>query len=57
MSAALAPVTGPAAWRGSEIDLREEGVRVLSAAEIDEIDAALAHLRALGNLDFPDITL
>jgi len=55
-TAMLAPVDGPAAWQGSRIDLREEGVRVLSAAEIDEIDTALGHLRSRGEVDFPDIT-
>jgi hypothetical protein len=52
----LAPVEGPAVWQGSRIDLREEGARTLSAAEIDEIDAALGHLRAIGAIDFPGIT-
>jgi hypothetical protein len=52
----LAPIEGPAVWQGSHIDLREEGVRMLSAAEIDEIDAALSHLRLLGDIDFPGIT-
>jgi Taurine catabolism dioxygenase TauD, TfdA family len=52
----LAPIEGPAVWEGSRIDLREEGVRVLSAPEIDEIDAALRHLHSLGEVDFPEIT-
>jgi len=52
----LTPIEGPAAWQGSSIDLREEGVRVLSAAEVEEIDAALRHLHSLGEVDFPDIT-
>jgi len=51
----LTPIEGPAVWQGSRIDLREEGVRTLSAAENDEIDAALSHLRSLGDIDFPDI--
>jgi len=56
-AAVLTPVDGPAAWRGAEIDLRAgDGVRVLSAAEIDEIDAALCHLHSLGDVDLPDIT-
>jgi hypothetical protein len=53
---ALAPIEGRAVWHGSRIDLREEGVRTLSAAEIDEIDAALSCLRSLGDIDFPGIT-
>jgi hypothetical protein len=52
----LRPIDGPAAWRGCEIDLREEGVRVLSAEEVDEIDSALRYLRRLGEVDFPDIS-
>jgi len=49
------PIEGPAAWRGCEIDL-SAGLRVLTPAEIDEIDAALAQLLSLGDLDFPEIT-
>ena len=52
----LTPVEGPAVWEGSRIDLRKEGVRVLSSAEIDEIDAALRLLHSLGEIDFPEIT-
>jgi Taurine catabolism dioxygenase TauD, TfdA family len=52
---ALAPIEGPAVWQGSHVDLREEGVRTPSAAEIDEIDDALSHLRSLGDIDFPGI--
>jgi alpha-ketoglutarate-dependent taurine dioxygenase len=52
----LAPVEGPAVWHGSRIDLREQGARRLSAGEIDEIDAALCHLRSLGDIDIPGIT-
>jgi hypothetical protein len=52
----LAPIEGPAVWEGSRIDLRKEGVRVLSAVEIEEIDTALRHLHSLGELDFPEIT-
>ncbi|HVH81925.1 MAG TPA: TauD/TfdA family dioxygenase [Stellaceae bacterium] len=56
MSVTLAPAEGPAAWFGPQIDYRVEGMHVLSAGEIAEIDAALAHLHSLGPLDFPDIT-
>lgn len=45
----------PAAWKGPEIDWKKEGLHVLSAAEIAEIDQALAHLKSLGKIDFPDI--
>jgi hypothetical protein len=50
------PIEGPTVWQGSLIDYRKEGMHVLSADEIAEIDAALAHLRGLGEVDFPDIT-
>lgn len=53
---ARTPIEGPTAWQGSLIDYRKEGMHVLSADEIAEIDAALAHLRGLGEVDFPDIT-
>ena len=56
MSPALRPIEGAAVWRGPRIDWREVGLHRLSAAEVDEIDAALAHLRSLGELDFPAIT-
>ncbi len=45
-----------AAWTGATIDYRTDGLYTLSEAEIQEIDAALAHLHALGDLDFPAIT-
>ena len=48
---ALAPIEGPSVWHGSRIDLREEGVRTLAAAEVDELGAALRHLRSLGDID------
>lgn len=46
----------PAAWLGSQIDYRQEGMHALNTAEVAEIDAALRHLRGLGDLDFPAIT-
>ena len=52
----LAPIEGPAAWRGSEIDYRKEGLHVLSAPEVAEIDEALHHLKSLGEVDFAEIT-
>jgi alpha-ketoglutarate-dependent taurine dioxygenase len=52
----LAPIAHPTAWLGSEIDYRAEGLHRLNATEIEEIAAALAHLRGLGELDFPAIT-
>ena len=52
----LAPVEGPIAWLGSQLDWRREGLHTLSTTEIAEVDAALRHLRALGPVDFPAIT-
>jgi hypothetical protein len=51
----LTPIEGPAAWRGSRIDYREQGLHVLSGREIAEIDDALRHLKSLGEMDFPEI--
>jgi hypothetical protein len=53
---AIAPVEGPGAWLGSRIDYRAEGMHEFSAADVAEIDAALAHLRGLGEIDFADLT-
>jgi hypothetical protein len=53
---AIMPVEGPGAWLGSRIDYREAGMHVLAPGEIAEIDAALAHLLARGEVDFPAIT-
>jgi hypothetical protein len=50
------PIEGRAVWQGPLIDYRKEGMHVLSAGEIAEIDAALRHLRLLGEVDFPAIT-
>jgi alpha-ketoglutarate-dependent taurine dioxygenase len=52
----LTTVAGPGAWLGSQIDYRDEGMHLLSAADLAEIDAALAHLRGLGETDFVDLT-
>ncbi len=52
----IVPVEGSGAWLGSQIDYRAEGMHVLSTDEIAEIDAALRHLRSLGDVDFPKIT-
>ncbi|MGE0224710.1 MAG: TauD/TfdA family dioxygenase [Acetobacteraceae bacterium] len=52
----ITAIEGPIAWKGSEMDYRTDGMHVLSAAEIAEVDEALRHLRSLGELDFPAIT-
>lgn len=56
MNADPVVIDTPAAWKGPEIDWRREGLHVLTAAEIEEVDAALHHLLAQGDLDFPAIT-
>jgi Taurine catabolism dioxygenase TauD, TfdA family len=45
-----------AAWTGATIDYRTDGFHMLATAEVEEINAALAYLRSLGDLDFPAIT-
>jgi hypothetical protein len=45
-----------AAWTGATIDFRTDGLHTLAAPEIEEIDAALGHLRGCGEIDFPAIT-
>lgn len=50
------PIHTPGAWKGPDIDWTQEGLHVLDRSEIAEIDAALAHLKSLGDVDFPDIT-
>jgi len=52
----LSPIVGPAAWEGPRIDWQKEGLHVLSSEQIEEIDAALDHLRSFGDTDFADIT-
>ena len=49
------PITGPSAWIGADMRRREaEWTYRLSAAELDEIDAAVAAVRSRG-LDLADI--
>jgi hypothetical protein len=52
----LSLVASKAAWKGSLIDWQREGLHLISAAEVDEIDAALAFLRSRGDIDLPQIT-
>lgn len=49
-------VEGAIAWRGPDVDYKTEGMHVLTTKEIAEIDAALRHLRFLGEVDFNSIT-
>ncbi len=55
MNEILKPIVGEGAWKGPEIDWTQKGLHVLDAGEVAEIDAALAHLKSLGPVDFPDI--
>ena len=48
-------VTGPSAWIGAELRRRDDWIYRLSAAEIAEIDAAVAGVRARG-LELAEIT-
>ena len=57
MAHPIAPIDNPSAWKGSVLDYRADGLRQLSGDEIDEIDTALAHLKRLGEVDFPAITV
>jgi hypothetical protein len=56
MNHARGAIRGRSVWCGPDLDYRREGMHVLSADEVAEIDAALAHLHALGEVDFPAIT-
>jgi Taurine catabolism dioxygenase TauD, TfdA family len=56
MSRTRTPVGGKASWKGPDVNWREEGLHVFSAEELDEIDAALRHLKSLGDLDLTEIT-
>jgi hypothetical protein len=56
MNLTVEPVQSRAAWTGSTIDYRSDGLHMLEAAEVEEIAAAVEHLRSLGEVDFPDIT-
>jgi hypothetical protein len=43
-------ISSPGVWKGPEIDWQKEGLHTLSVAELGEIDHALNHLLALGNI-------
>jgi hypothetical protein len=49
------PITGPAAWRGSDLAQSTDWIRPISAAAIAELDAALSGVKARG-LAWRDIT-
>ena len=48
-------IQSPGAWKGPEIDWTRQGLHVLDTAQLKEIDDALQHLLAQGDVDFPDI--
>jgi hypothetical protein len=50
------PIASRASWKGSTLDWQKDALHVFAPAEIEEIDAALRHLKSLGDLDLPDIT-
>ncbi|MGE0716081.1 MAG: TauD/TfdA family dioxygenase [Alphaproteobacteria bacterium] len=50
-----APIASPASWRGSTLDWRKDALHVFGAEDVADIDRALAHLKSLGDLDFPEI--
>jgi hypothetical protein len=60
MTPIIAPVEGPAVWHGGRVDWRAEAMHRLDAREVTELDAALAHLHAQGEVggevDFPAIS-
>lgn len=50
------PVQSRAAWKADEIDYIRDGLVQLSPVDLAEIDAALAEIKRLGDLDLPAIT-
>jgi len=50
------PIQSPGAWKGPNVEWTKDGLHVLNAAELREVDDALKHLLTLGDIDFPDIT-
>lgn len=56
MTPSIRPVHGPATWHGPSFDIGEQALMRLSPPDLAEIDAALVHLRGLGELDLPEIT-
>ena len=50
------PIKSAGTWKGPEIDWMEDGLHILDALDLTEIDDALTHLLSQDNLDFPDIT-
>jgi hypothetical protein len=49
-------IVSPGAWKGPEIDWTQQGLHLLNADQLEEIDEALRYLLDQGDVDFPDIT-
>ena len=50
------PIATPAAWKSADIDFAKDGLHLLDADDLRDIDGALQHLLSLGDLDLPEIT-
>ena len=44
----IRPIESPSAWLGAEVSARRDWIHELSAAEIADLDRAVAHARATG---------
>lgn len=53
----ILPATGKSVWTGAALSSGNSGIHHLDPVELAEIDAALRHLRGLGDVDLPDITM
>jgi ABC-type oligopeptide transport system ATPase subunit len=56
MSTTFTPIGGQAAWKGPQVNWKQEGLHILAPSQLAEIDAALNHLKNLGDLDLTEIT-
>jgi hypothetical protein len=56
MTQTITPVTGAGIWHGPLFNIEAQALQRLTPAQLDEIDAALGNLLALGDLDLPEIT-
>lgn len=56
MNKAEFPIKGAGAWKSTDIEFAKDGLHILDADELREIDGALQHLHSCGELDLPEIT-
>ena len=49
------PITGPMVWRGEDLTLSTDWIRAITAAEVEELDAALRGVQRRG-LDWRKMT-